>query len=149
MVSMITFYGKTACASIRPKDEAFAVLSSPVACFDALLKCWGKETCAPRMQPDWSKDNPTLGQCSITAFLVQDIYGGEVYGVPLGDGNYHCFNVVDGIAFDLTSDQFRRQTLAYSLDYPQSREVHFAKEEKANRYEALKARLAKWCEARR
>ena len=58
------------------------------------------------MQEKWSEANPTCGQCSITAFLVQDIFGGEVYGVSLGDGNYHCFNKVGDAVFDLTSEQF-------------------------------------------
>ncbi|MBP5216426.1 MAG: hypothetical protein J6038_01155, partial [Bacilli bacterium] len=85
--------------------------------------------------------NKTLGQCSITSFLVQDNFGGEVYGVPLGDGNFHCFNKVGDKVFDLTSEQFLPKVLEYTLDYPQSREAHFFKEEKRLRYEALKALL--------
>ena len=88
----------------------------------------------------WSKDNRTLGQCSITAFLVQDIFGGEVYGVPRPDGNYHCFNVVDGIKFDLTSEQFEKQ-LDYDNVVIQDRNIHFKRIEKKERYEYLKERL--------
>lgn len=33
------------------------------------------------MQEAWSQDNYSLGQCSITAFLAQDIFGGKVYGL--------------------------------------------------------------------
>jgi hypothetical protein len=95
------------------------------------------------MRGEWSEDNKTLGQCSITAFLVQDIFGGEVYGVPLGDGAFHCFNKVGDKVFDLTSEQFLPKVLDYPLDCPQSREVHFSKEEKRLRYEALKAALSK------
>ncbi len=101
---------------------------------------WRRETCAPRMQEKWSEANPTCGQCSITAFLVQDIFGGEVYGVPLGDGNYHCFNKVGDAGFDLTSEQFDHP-LAYQMDFPQSRETHFAKAEKKARFETLKDAL--------
>ncbi len=109
--------------------------------YDLLKTLWCADTCAPRMRGDWSAENPTLGQCSITAFLMQDLYGGEVRGVALGDGNYHCFNVVEGIAFDLTSEQFGEKKLDYEDCPVQRREVHFAKEEKRLRYEALKARL--------
>ena len=63
--------------------------------YDLLSGCWCAETCAPRMRADWSPENRTLGQCSITAFLIQDIYGGKVYGVPLEDGSFHCFNNID------------------------------------------------------
>ena len=45
--------------------------------YDRLSKIWCAETCAPRMRADWSEENPTLGQCSITAFLLQDIFGGK------------------------------------------------------------------------
>jgi hypothetical protein len=109
--------------------------------YDLLSEIWCAETCAPRMRGDWSPGNRTLGQCSITAFLMQDIYGGRVYGVPLGDGNFHCFNVVEGCTFDLTSEQFGDEKLNYDDCPEQFREVHFAKEEKRQRYEYLKARL--------
>ena len=114
---------------------------TPCALYDLLKSCWRADTCAPRMRGDWTEENPTLGQCSITAFLVQDLFGGEVRGVPLGDGNFHCFNVVDGAAFDLTSEQFRDRILDYSDCPVQRREVHFARAEKAQRYRVLKERL--------
>ena len=106
-----------------------------------LSDIWCAETCAPRMRAEWSRDNKTLGQCSITAFLMQDIYGGEVRGVPLDDGNFHCFNVVGGCVFDLTSEQFKGLRLDYSDCPLQLRGYHFAKEEKKKRYELLKSRL--------
>ena len=109
--------------------------------YDLLSEIWCAETCAPRMRPDWSPENRTLGQCSITAFLLQDIYGGKVFGVPLGDGNYHCFNAVDGCVFDLTSEQFGEKTLEYSDCVEQFREDHFAKEEKKQRYQYLREKL--------
>ena len=93
------------------------------------------------MRSDWSPENKTLGQCSITAFLLQDLYGGKVFGVPLGDGNYHCFNVVGDYMFELTSEQFGEKKLNYADCPEQFRETHFAKEEKRQRYEVLKARL--------
>ncbi len=106
--------------------------------YDILSKVWCTYTCAPRMRKDWSTDNKTLGQCSITAFLMQDIYGGKVYGVPLSDGNFHCFNDVGGCVFDLTSEQFGDTKLDYGNCPEQFREVHFAKEEKRQRYEYLR-----------
>ena len=109
--------------------------------YDLLSGIWCADTCAPRMRKDWTEENRTLGQCSITAFLMQDMFGGKVYGVPLGDGNYHCFNAVDGCVFDLTSEQFGDTVLDYSHCPEQDRSVHFAKAEKLTRYELLKERL--------
>lgn len=109
--------------------------------YDILSSLWSIETCAPRLREGWSKDNKTLGQCSITSFLIQDIFGGKVYGIQRSGGNYHCFNDVDGCVFDLTSEQFGDEKLDYSNCPEQFREVHFQKEEKRKRYELLKERL--------
>ena len=114
---------------------------TPRDCYDVLSGIWSADTCAPRMRGDWSPDNKTLGQCSITAFLIQDLFGGKVYGVPLGDGNFHCFNAVGDCVFDLTSEQFGDVKLNYDDCPEQFREVHFAKEEKRQRYEKLKAKF--------
>ena len=114
---------------------------TPREYYDLLSEIWCAETCAPRMRSDWSPENKTLGQCSITAFLLQDLYGGKVFGVPLDDGNYHCFNVVGDCVFDLTSEQFGEKKLDYADCPEQFRETHFAKEEKRQRYEVLKAEL--------
>ena len=111
--------------------------------YDLLCTVWSADTCAPRMRCDWSGDNPTLGHCSVTAFLMQDLFGGKVYGVPLEDGNYHCFNVVGDCVFDLTSEQFGDTRLDYTNCPEQLREVHFAKAEKKARYELLRERLLK------
>lgn len=106
---------------------------------------WCAETCAPRLREKWSAANVTCGQCSITAFLAQDIFGGEVFGIRRSDGSYHCYNVVDGRAFDLTSEQFAGEALCYQDNPAQRREAHFAKEEKRLRYELLKKRLLAKC----
>ncbi len=99
------------------------------------------------MRQDWTPKNKTLGQCSITAFLAQDIFGGKVYGILRDGGNYHCYNVVPTASgdcvFDLTSEQFGDEKLCYQKNPEQFRDVHFAKEEKRLRYEALKAELEK------
>ena len=114
---------------------------TPRDIYDLLSNIWCEYTCAPRMRKDWSEANRTLGQCSITAFLAQDLFGGKVYGVPLEDGNYHCFNVVGDCVFDLTSEQFGDTVLNYENCPEQFREVHYAKEENRQRYEYLRQRL--------
>ena len=111
------------------------------ALYERLGNCWCAETCAARMRDDWSEENRTLGQCSITSFLVQDLMGGEVLGLPLRDGGTHCFNRVDGVTFDLTSEQFGGKKLDYSVCTVQTREEHFKQDpDKLRRYELLKKR---------
>ena len=124
-----------------PSKEPFAVIRSPRQLYDLLGKLWCAQSCAPRLREHWSEENPTLGQCSITAFLAQDIFGGEVYGIPLPGGVFHCYNVVGDVVFDLTSEQFQGKPLNYQGNPMQLREVHFAREEKRLRYESLRASL--------
>ena len=127
--------------SVAPINAEYASVRDQRHLYDLLSKAWCLETCAPRLREGWSKDNMTLGQCSITAFLVQDIFGGEVYGISLPNGGFHCYNAVGDVVFDLTSEQFGGQTLTFDLCNPQSREVHFADEEKKARYLLLKSKL--------
>lgn len=137
------FYGWEA-ADVKPVNNEYPSIHSPRDLYDALSEIWCAETCAPRMRDKWSSDNKTKGQCSITAFLAQDIFGGKVYGIPLGDGNFHCYNSAGGCVFDLTSEQFgeKAAALVYENNPEQSRELHFSKEEKRLRYETLKKALS-------
>ena len=135
-------------ATVPAVSDEYKGITSPQVLYDVLSGIWCADTCAPRMRNEWSRENPTLGQCSITAFLVQDIFGGKVYGILRHGGNYHCYNEVGNAAFDLTSEQFGDEVLDYSDNPEQSREVHFAKEEKRLRYEYLKARLKEVTESK-
>ncbi|MCF0259340.1 MAG: hypothetical protein HUJ54_05720 [Erysipelotrichaceae bacterium] len=131
--------------SVRPVNDAFCEIRDQHHLYDLLEQAWCRKTCAPRMQQEWCNENKTRGQCSITAFLVQDIFGGEVYGIPFPDGNFHCYNVIGKVWFDLTSEQFggRAEGFVYENNPVQLREKHFANKEKEERYQLLKNRLTK------
>nr|MCR5046954.1 hypothetical protein [Treponema sp.] len=87
------FYGwQNSC--VAPISDEYKGISNPRELYEALRGIWKADTCAPRMRQDWSEENRTLGQCSITAFLAQDIFGGKVYGILREGGNYHCYNVI-------------------------------------------------------
>ena len=136
----IKFYGCHNC-DIKIECPEYPSIQTVQSLYKALLNVWCAETCAPRMRDRWTADNPTMGQCSITAFLAQDIFGGEVRGILRPDGNYHCYNVVGNVVFDLTSEQFGDEKLDYTDNPIQSRDVHFAKTEKFERYKLLKRKL--------
>lgn len=135
------FYGWEQ-ATVPAITNKYKGIHTPQDLYDRLSDIWCADTCAPRLRDGWTPENKTLGQCSITAFLVQDIFGGKVYGILRPGGNYHCYNDVNGHIFDLTSEQFGDETLSYKNNPEQFREVHFAKEEKRLRYEYLKQQLA-------
>ena len=136
------FYGWQS-ADVRPVNEEYAVIKDPRIMYDILSEVWCKETCAARMRDKWTKDNMTWGQCSITAFLAQDIFGGKVYGVPRANGHFHCYNEVDGCIFDLTSEQFGDEGLIYEGNPEQFREDHFKLDDKEERYQFLKSEFDK------
>lgn len=139
------FYGWQTAENVKAKNKIYKGIETPLDLYDALCSVWCADTCAPRMRHEWGEENKTLGQCSITAFLAQDIFGGEVYAMPTDNGGVHCYNVADGFTFDLTSEQFgeKAQTLCYEGNELQDRESagHFGKEEKRLRYEYLKEHL--------
>ena len=128
-------------ATVPAVSDEYKGITTPQVLYDVLSGIWCAETCAPRLRRDWSPENKTLGQCSITAFLVQDIFGGKVYGILREGGNFHCYNVVGDAVFDLTSEQFGGEILDYSDNPEQFRDVHFAGEEKRQRYEYLRRKL--------
>jgi len=132
-------------ANAKAVSGEYKGIETPIDLYEALSKIWCRYTCAPRMRNNWTEENMTLGQCSITAFLAQDIFGGKVYGVERSGGNFHCYNVVGDCRFDLTSEQFGDEKLDYENNPEQFREVHFAKEEKRLRYEYLKEKLSEEC----
>ena len=134
------FYGWETALLPAITDE-YPGITDPQKLYEALSQIWCADTCAPRMRENWSRENMTLGQCSITAFLAQDIFGGKVYGIKRPGGNYHCYNVIGDCVFDLTSEQFGAEKLCYEDNPEQLREVHFAKEEKRLRYEYLRQKL--------
>lgn len=78
----------------------------------AVRASWDAETCDPVDLP-WSPDNPSRGQCGVTALVVNDLLGGDlvVAEVLFPDGRrqgWHTWNVFGaGVEIDLTRDQFR------------------------------------------
>ena len=131
-------------ADIPTENGEYAGIRTPKDLYNALWHVWRAETCTPRMRAEWSEDNRTLGQCAVTAFLAQDLFGGKVRGIPLEDGGFHCYNEAGGRVFDLTSEQFGGRRLIYEGNPEQLREVHFRREEKRARYEELKRALEEY-----
>ena len=134
------FYGYENSIHINIKTK-YENIKNPLDLYNVLSNIWCKETCALRLQKQWSTDNITLGQCSITSILFQDLFGGEIYGILLENGNYHCFNKLNEYYFDLTSEQFGSKQLNYSKMVLQDRNYHLSFEEKNKRYHLLLEKL--------
>ena len=42
---------------------------------DMLEKSWSMETCTNGLKDQWTKDNKAIGQCAVTALVVNDFLG--------------------------------------------------------------------------
>jgi hypothetical protein len=66
----------------------------------ALFKAWSIETSSK-----WVPDNPARGQCSVTALVINDLFGGEILKTLLPEG-WHFYNRIGGQRYDFTDSQF-------------------------------------------
>jgi hypothetical protein len=80
---------------------------------EALIRAsWSDETCDPVDRAGWSPENPSLGQCGVTALVVQDLLGGDLLMAEVhhADGSLqgvHYWNrFPHGVEVDLTREQF-------------------------------------------
>lgn len=128
---------------IKALNQIYDGIQTPDDLYEALMHAWTRETCTARLRNKFSESNKTAGQCAITAFLVQDIFGGEIHELDTGHG-LHCFNVINGIAIDLTSEQFGEGAAKLSYDnqpLQPAREIRMAETQKGERYQLLKKNL--------
>ena len=78
----------------------------------AIRASWSVESCDPTDVEEWTPDNPSRGQCAVTALVVHDLLGGQLLeaevrnhdGSPQG---FHYWNRLAGVDVDLTRSQFR------------------------------------------
>lgn len=118
----IFYYGDEYSKSIQRQNGKNVRIKNIDELFALLLKAWCRETAYPSCQKDYDKENdPTYGQCAITATLVYDMFGGTIHRVRVSGGGTHYFNKIDGHYYDLTRDQFDLYDLP--LDYEPNEEI--------------------------
>lgn len=105
----------------------------------ALSKAWGQDTAYHKDAPNWTYDNPALGQCAITALLFNEYFGGTIYSGISESGIVHYWNRKCGIKIDLTKQQFNTK-LKFSNIKLWNREELLSTGNVAERYDTLKNR---------
>ncbi|MDD3006485.1 MAG: hypothetical protein PHX30_02805 [Candidatus Pacebacteria bacterium] len=114
----------------------------------ALLKSWSRET--SYYSAEWNESNPALGQCAITALIVNDYFGGDIVWSEAILSNKqkisHYFNIIDGKEVDLTRSQFPKGTIIpkgieKKKIFISTREYLMSYEGKNSRYAILKERV--------
>lgn len=100
-----------------------------------LEKSWSKESSA---NSHWSLNNKALGQCAVSALIVQDMLGGKLMRTIGPDGSSHYFNVlIDGVRYDTTAGQFNKP-VDYDPAEERTREYVLSFPDTVKRYQILK-----------
>ncbi|WP_308812018.1 YunG family protein [Streptomyces sp. MA5143a] len=80
----------------------------------ALRASWSADTCSldDLASAGWQPDNPSWGQCDVTALVLHDIFGGDLMLGDVHSGGehygYHWWNrLPSGVELDLTREQFQ------------------------------------------
>ena len=113
----ISYYGSKYSKEIKRIGNKEHSINSLDCLFKILLEVWCKDTAYPSCQKDYDQENdPTYGQCAITATLVHDMFGGTIHRIRVSGGGTHYFNQINGHYIDLTSDQFDLYNIPLKYD---------------------------------
>ncbi len=117
---------------------------------DLFDKAWCRETASPNSWGSWSPVKPSLGQCDVTALLVQTLCGGAITRTTVEGYGAHYANQLpngEGVSLlDLTRIQFPYEVQVFPgvpversllLESRQSLETNVRE-----RYELLRQRFA-------
>lgn len=92
-------------------------------------QAWSENTSA--LPQEWSPENPSRGQCAVTALVVQDLHGGELMRTTVGGESHYLNQLPDGVLVDITKEQFHGadydtppepRTRVYVLSFPATRQ---------------------------
>ncbi len=78
----------------------------------AIRRNWSLDTCDTVDVRDWHPGNPSRGQCGVTAFVLQEILGGDLlvadvlYDSGALQGVHYWNRLPNGTEVDLTREQF-------------------------------------------
>jgi hypothetical protein len=107
-----------------------------------LIQSWNLETCSPGLRDKWNEENPSIGQCAITALIVNDFFGGKIMRCMSPTGS-HYYNDLDGSIVDLTVEQFQGEMPDYEHGEERTREYLLGNNDTKSRYLLLKDNLDK------
>jgi hypothetical protein len=89
---------------------------------------------------DWSASNPAVGQCAVTALIVQDYFGGELLRGCTEGGTHYWNRLPNGQEIDLTAEQFDAEPAISGVEL-RSREYVLSYPATNARYQRLLANL--------
>ena len=96
-------------------------------------KCWSIES-----STKWEEATPSKGQCSVTALVIHDYFGGTILKTKV-NGAWHFYNRVNDQVLDLTSEQFSSPIYYQDIDSTVDEALNDCSQEQ---YEYLKNQFA-------
>jgi hypothetical protein len=92
----------------------------------AIEASWRPET--SNQPARWTRDNPALGQCAVTALVVQDFFDGDLLRTVVNGVSHYWNELPSGEEVDLTVHQFdhyvpdgrEQRKRDYVLSFPDS-----------------------------
>jgi hypothetical protein len=110
---------------------------------NALAKSWGKDTAHRSVRNRWTDKNKALGQCAVTALVVNKYLGGEIMkGVIVGENAPHYWNILtSGEVVDLTKSQFGNRVFEMGVTKKKQPNDILRHKDFRNRYELLDKRV--------
>ena len=100
-----------------------------------LEKSWSMETCCLGLKDNRTIDKKSLGQCAVTALIVNDFLGGKIIRCMCESGS-HYYNLINGNIVDLTSSQFN-EIPDYTNGEERTREYLLSNKDTMKRYKLL------------
>ena len=124
----------------------FPGITTLLELFAVLERCWSKETAHSLCQADWVSDDPSYGQCEITASLVHDMFKGTIHRITVRGGISHYFNKIDGQFVDLTREQYDLYSLPenYEPNQEVSRAYLLKDSDTYQRYRVLQRNIIRY-----
>ena len=106
---------------------------------DAVERTWSAETAVDPVE--WSPENAAIGQCAITALVVEDYFGGAILRAEVNGVSHYWNQLPSGEEADLTIHQFGRVASRTKAEI-RDREYLLASPDTARRYGVLAGRVA-------
>lgn len=112
---------------------------------EAFQKSWGKDTAFYTLANEWKENNKALGQCTPTALIILDHFGGRL---AYDKNNFHVWNILpDGTHQDFSRSQFKQSQEFTIYKYLEKEEVLTNEMAQINstleKYQTLKQRFEK------
>lgn len=106
----------------------------------AIRSSWSVDTAYSIQKNDFLNRNPALGQCAVSAVVLNDYVGGIIKKGIVNGCVKHYWNCIDGVDIDITSDQF---ILPITVDKTETIDKNKLLNDLSfyNRYQKLKIRV--------